>query len=213
MLKIKNKGFALAETLVVSVFVMTIFTLIYTNFFPMMGEFERREKYDDIDSIYRTYLIKSMFEIPDFSVGRDYTFISNDINNPNKRSSKVFKSNYVTDPESGNVSMERDNVYCKNIATDSRVEYCKSLFTEIKAYNVYIAPYKITDLKKAIKENRISKDYMDSSTQDYIASLPYYSKPSQYSYRIIVEYIKEINKESSNHRKEVYSFSTIGVRL
>ena len=54
MHKLNKKGFALVETLIVSVFVMTIFSLIFTNFFPMMGEYERREGYDDIDSIYKT---------------------------------------------------------------------------------------------------------------------------------------------------------------
>ena len=62
MKKMGNKGFALVETLIVATFVMGIFTLMYTNFFPMMGEYERRERYDDIDSVYNTYLIKKMLE-------------------------------------------------------------------------------------------------------------------------------------------------------
>ena len=59
MLKLNKKGFALVETLIVSVIVMAIFSILYTNFFPMMGEYERREGYDDIDSIYKSYLIKT----------------------------------------------------------------------------------------------------------------------------------------------------------
>ena len=60
MFKINKKGFALVETLIVAVFVATIFTIMYANFFPMFGEYERRETYDDVDSIYTTYLIKKM---------------------------------------------------------------------------------------------------------------------------------------------------------
>ena len=33
MKKLNKKGFVLAETLIVTVFVMTIFTLLYVNFF------------------------------------------------------------------------------------------------------------------------------------------------------------------------------------
>ena len=58
MFKLNKKGFALVETLIVSVFVATVFTIMYTNFFPMFGEYERRERYDDVDSIYRTFVLK-----------------------------------------------------------------------------------------------------------------------------------------------------------
>lgn len=58
MKKLNTKGFALVETLIVSVFVMGIFTLLYTNFYPLIGEYEKREGYDNIDSVYKTDLIK-----------------------------------------------------------------------------------------------------------------------------------------------------------
>lgn len=58
MKKLNSKGFALVETLIVSVFVMGIFTLLYTNFYPLIGEYEKREGYDNIDSVYKTDLIK-----------------------------------------------------------------------------------------------------------------------------------------------------------
>ena len=49
MKKINNKGFVLAETLVVTVFLMVLFTMIYSNFYPLIGEYEKRENYDDVD--------------------------------------------------------------------------------------------------------------------------------------------------------------------
>ena len=52
MKKINSKGFVLAETLVVTVFLMVIFGMIYSNFYPLMGEYEKRENYNDVDSIY-----------------------------------------------------------------------------------------------------------------------------------------------------------------
>ena len=55
MKKINNKGFVLAETLVVTVFLMILFTMIYSNFYPLIGEYEKRENYDDVDGKYVAY--------------------------------------------------------------------------------------------------------------------------------------------------------------
>ena len=38
MKKLNSQGFILAETLVVSVFLMVLFTMIYSNFFPLIGD-------------------------------------------------------------------------------------------------------------------------------------------------------------------------------
>ena len=62
MKKLNNKGFVLSETLVVSVFLMVLFTMIYTNFYPLIGEYEKRENYDDADGKYLAYWIKKMIE-------------------------------------------------------------------------------------------------------------------------------------------------------
>jgi hypothetical protein len=62
MKKINNSGFVLAETLVVTVFLMIIFGMIYSNFYPLIGEYEKRENYDDVDGVYATYWIKKLIE-------------------------------------------------------------------------------------------------------------------------------------------------------
>ena len=66
--KLDNKGFVLAETLVVTVFLMLIFTMIYSYFYPLIGEYEKREVYDDVDSTYAIYWIKKMIEDPSYSI-------------------------------------------------------------------------------------------------------------------------------------------------
>ena len=60
MLKLNNKGFVLVETLISAVFIMSIFSIIYVNFYPIMAEYEKRETYDDVDSKYATYWIKKI---------------------------------------------------------------------------------------------------------------------------------------------------------
>ena len=62
MKKISNKGFVLAETLVVTVFLMVIFSMIYANYYPLIGEYEKKETYDDIDSKYGIFWIKRFLE-------------------------------------------------------------------------------------------------------------------------------------------------------
>lgn len=182
MKHLNSKGFALAETLIVSVFVMSIFSLMYVNFFPMVGEYEKREKYDDIDSVYNTYLIKRLFE--------DTTV--------NKNNFGYFKyqvaSNGYTDLSNK----------CNDIFLDSsKADYCSKLFSKINVDKVYLTTYNITSLKK--------KGLHDAYTQDYIKTLPNYTKKTEYIHRIIVKYKHEINDESTKEKKEVYSFATMGV--
>ena len=212
MLKLNKKGFALVETLIVSVVVMTIFTILYTNFYPMMGEYSKRENYDDIDSIYNTYLIKTLLENSK-SKGFEFAAMKNNIDS--NGINRIFHADF--DKDSIN-SFKKDTEYCKNLTPNIEGEnltnYCINLLFETKAINVYLTKYNLTPLKKNISE--IENNIMDEYTKDYIDTLPYYSKVENsngYTYRIIVEYVKEINKESEKSRKEIYSFSTMGVEL
>ena len=70
MKKINSEGFALVEMVIVSAFVMGLLTLMYTNFYPMIGEYERRENYDNIESVYNTFLVKKMIELRKTNITR-----------------------------------------------------------------------------------------------------------------------------------------------
>ncbi len=181
MKRINNKGFALVETLVVAMFVMTIFSLVYTNFFPMIGEYEKREKYDDIDSVYNTFLIKRMLEDP---------------------STKTSNYNTMRNEANGGYSdLKRCNTLFSNAL---KVEYCTRLYDKLKVDKVYLTRYNLTTMK-----NR--KSSLDSYMADYLDTLPNYTKPSSYSYRIVVKFKHDVNDESSNVASVVYSFATMGV--
>lgn len=78
-MKINKKGFVLAETLVVTVFVMTIFTIIYANFYPIYGKYQEREYFDDIDSTYNVYWLKRFFEDPHVVNGLSWYIIKKHI--------------------------------------------------------------------------------------------------------------------------------------
>ena len=57
MKKSNEKGFLLAEAIVVGVFVLSLFTFLFVNVVPLVGRYEVAENYDTIDAIYNTNLI------------------------------------------------------------------------------------------------------------------------------------------------------------
>lgn len=56
-----KKGFVMTETLVVTVFLVTIFTFIYVSIVPLIGTYEGTiERNMDIDILYKLYHIRKM---------------------------------------------------------------------------------------------------------------------------------------------------------
>lgn len=123
MIKLNNKGFALVETLIVSVFVMGIFTVLYTNFYPMIGEYEKRESYDDIDSLYKTHLLKKLVE--------------NDLNATGKTQLTNLKNGTIN-------SFNFKCTYFNN------ANYCNKLLNKVKLNQAIVTKYNLTSLKNNI---------------------------------------------------------------
>lgn len=99
---IKNsKGFVLVETLVVTAFVAAVFSVIYVNFYPLAGEYERRTFYDDIDSKYGAYWVK-------FFVQRNsYYFPATSVTAIKNNGYQEFSCDKITD--------SFDKTMCKNM--------------------------------------------------------------------------------------------------
>lgn len=58
-----NKGFVMTETLVVTVFLVSIFTFIYVSIIPLMGRYEDMiNREEDIDIVYKLYNIRKLIE-------------------------------------------------------------------------------------------------------------------------------------------------------
>ena len=55
-----KKGFVLVETIVTSVFILGLFTFIIANVLPIIAEYEKKEDYDSIESIYDAHMIRKM---------------------------------------------------------------------------------------------------------------------------------------------------------
>ena len=57
-----KKGFVLTETLVVTIFVLLIFTILYNTAVPLLGRYEEISYYDDLDTTYDVYQYKRLLE-------------------------------------------------------------------------------------------------------------------------------------------------------
>jgi len=232
--KINNKGFVLAETLVVTIFLMTIFTMIYSYFYPLIGEYEKRETYDDVDSTYSIFWIKRLVEDPSYSI-----------------TSNLAKKN----------DFQRDGYFrfeCKDILNDDyKRETCRNLVKALQVdncdangnnCNIFITKYRIggtgVSFKKTVKKNdprywescteptkracfflfrdtynpdviEGSQEWSDlaeqrlfkSGFQDYIISLPDYSSRSinGAKYRVIASF--KHTKDNNNY----YTYATTEV--
>ena len=58
MKKLNNKGYALLETIIVSVFIISIFTFVYMSTLPLVGKYESMANSYDIDAAYKLYHIR-----------------------------------------------------------------------------------------------------------------------------------------------------------
>lgn len=192
MTKLNQKGFVLAETLIVTVFVMVIFSMLYSNFYPILAEYEVREGYDDVDSKYAVYWIKKIIE--------DASYTNAEIPNLLSGSKKYVRLNCInvkTDNEKQNE--------CKALMKDLGVDGCDAAGNNCK---VFITKYGISDFKNEVKDDDGTN--FDSDFQAYIKTLPDFTTPSlnNAKYRVIAVFS---NKDDSG--TELYkSYATIEVR-
>ena len=184
MKKINNKGFALVETLIVSAFVVGIFSVMYANFYPMMGEYEKRENYDDISSIYNANLIKRLIE------------------NYKNEASLKSKINYIKNGE-----YETIDEYDFPEEPTNIQDYYNFLINNLDVDAIYLTQYNITNFKNLAKNN----SSFDVQTKEYIDYLPNYKNNSNnLACRIIVKYRADANKESY-YKSGEFKYATIGV--
>ena len=57
-----KKGFVLAETLVVTIFVLLIFTILYNSAVPLLGRYQQLLDYNDLDTTYDLYHLRNLIK-------------------------------------------------------------------------------------------------------------------------------------------------------
>lgn len=190
MKKLNNKGFVMAETLVVAVFIMGIFSIMYNNYFPLIGEYERREVFDDVDGKYAAFWIKRFIQHESFILTNDMV---------------------VNMDSQGYTKVNCDGIWYD----DYRKVMCKRLLKELEVTNgdtnnpnIYMTKYSLVKFKQAVK-NDTNYASFSGGLHDYVEYLPEYSKVDSLNfaqYRIIVEFTR--TKNDVNY----YSYATIEVK-
>ena len=232
-----NKGFVLAETLVVTVFLSIIFTMIYQNFYPLIGEYEKRENYNDVDGTYSVYWLKNLIEDGSYIISNQekMTFFENngyirfeckDISNPSKKNLciKLVKEYEIN-------GCDNDGNHCDIFLTTYRIGYSSEDTSEDETvttsnFKGTVNNSNIMKYEEGCLEGECLKKFCDSFTgidncedkykktklfdsrfKDYIKSLPDYSTESLNEADARVIAAFHHTKDNNNY----YSYATIEV--
>lgn len=163
MLKTKivnKKGFMLVETLIVSVFILGIFSLLYTNFIPLMGEYERLRNYDTVEATYIAYW------------GREIALKGL----PNSIYNEVATTGY------------KDVSDC-NLYTENSASYDCSAYKVINNIDkIYLTAYSTTSIKEEVDNGNYKRDFTEYINYLPTYSKNTSRTPANGYYRVIIEY-------------------------
>lgn len=224
--KLNNKGFVLVETLIVAVAVAAIFSLVFKHFFPLMGEYERREDYDDIDSKYGTYWIKRLIQSDMYNFAKGPNADGKNIYN---NGYSVFSCQNLIDPlkqKMCNQILIDLEVSCDDNTTNDKIEKCDG----IRNPHIYITPYQLRGAPKdvvddsKVESGNVKDVFINDNTQmfsdglkEYLLYLPDYSKVQSLNgakYRIIIEYYRhrfdneDATGDATSYEIDDFDFST-----
>lgn len=216
MKKLNKKGFVLVETLVTTVFVMSIFAIMYNNFYPLIGEYEKRENYDDIDSKYAVYWLKRIIQ--------DSTFDASKLNEVKNGTKSYISLSCTNDFFYGNSNAANR---CANISKylNVRTNDGKTALGDYQRNNlrVYITTYNTFKFKNDVKSDTkftMVRDVSDpskpvdraSGLADYINLMAVYNNPSanDAKYRVTAEFQHKYENDEGDD-EYYYSYSTIEV--
>ena len=234
MKKINNKGFVLAETIVVAVFMVTIFTILYANYYPIMANIEKKEYYDDLDGKYIAYWLKAMVEDESYKgfncpagkgnnvdatkeYSQVYFFDCNNIDNITKKKTcmRLVKEAGLTENEfcqtgSGSQKCKESDAYGK-FKTTTAAESTGAIPLK---YVALLTSYNISLVKSQRLNNESDDLYKNLSDGfiDYINLLPSYSNKENNTRLANCRLIIELLDNREQERKSIYKYATIEVR-
>ncbi|MDD3392801.1 MAG: hypothetical protein PHE54_04605 [Bacilli bacterium] len=135
MKKVQKNGFMLAETLIVSVFVLTTLVVIYAQFRMINSSYSYTFKYNTVNNIYLTDELRS--------------YLNEDIT-----------SDLLNDLESVDEKFIEIS-YCQSKYINN-TNYCNNLFDILEINQVLITKDDLTNLKEALKTTRYLDEKMIS---------------------------------------------------
>ena len=162
--KLNRQGFILVETLIVGVFIMGIFSLLYTNFFPLIGEYERYKDYDTVESTYIAHWARMI------------------------ALKGLTDSSYTTAKNTGYVDISDCSLYTNSDGIAS----CSAFINMNNVSKIYLTSYSTTKFKNFIKDNNsFSRSFREYISYLPTYSKNTSKTPASGYYRVIVEYISD----------------------
>ena len=152
--KLKSiKGFAMAELLAVSLVILVLFSVLFSNYLPLVAEYENRIMYNDVSAQYAAYYVRQIVKdaIENEKFGSQITTINN------KRYLSLFKGDNA------------DNKICA-LVDESAKNTCNKMIALYDIKEVIVTNYSLTKVKN--KESGYKQS--DGSLYEYIQYLPKY---------------------------------------
>lgn len=115
-MKKNNRGFVLAEAIVVAVFVLGMFTYLAMNIFPLITKYDKAINYNDPNE---TYLVNVLYEELRMTIDID-----------------SIKGVYSFEEASGTITCLKNGAACDTILSEEY--YKKLIFNHMKAKNIII---------------------------------------------------------------------------
>ena len=162
MSKIKKdiNGFAMAELLIVTAIILFIFSVLFANYLPLVGQYENRANYNNVTAQYASFYLRKVYK----------NAIENDVN----------FNKFITNAIENNGYYE---AYSKDKKLDDN-KYTNKLNNIIKHYDIEEIILTKTNTKE-VKE----KYTRDKALYRYIDYLPKSNEKDEYTelYRIILK--------------------------
>lgn len=174
-----NKGFAMAELLAVSMVILLLFSILFSNYLPLVAEYENRLSYNDVTAEYAGYYVRKMYLTDDNKLSSSTTrIIANGIGI--KSFYKVYDKNASINKVCEQYVVNEQDGDKKDIAK----KYCNSILDEYAIEEIIITNYSMTDVKSKYTKS-------SGKLYKYIQYLPEY-KNTIYTgnndlYRIILK--------------------------
>ena len=174
-----NKGFAMAELLAVSMVILLLFSILFSNYLPLVAEYENRLSYNDVTAEYAGYYVRKMYLTDNNELSSSTKrFINNGI--VGKSFYKVYDKNASINKVCEQYVVNEQDGDKKDIAK----KYCNSILEEYAVEEIIITNYSMTDVKSKYTKS-------SGKLYKYIQYLPEY-KNTIYTgnndlYRIILK--------------------------
>ncbi len=160
MKKTDNTGFALTETLIVSVFILGVLVYMFVQFSALRQNYDNSFTYNTVPGIYGAYHVKNYILNQERGVF----------------SSTISKNVKTLDNHHENITL------CEFASGTNSKNFCQDLFQKLKVKTVLVVEDDLTNFKEYLKTD---STYSETLKQ-FLNHLE--GHPGSSDYRIIVEY-------------------------